>query len=111
MSRRASIYIEALRKPNQYKTEKGAQLKTDILHVPLPKGPAGQFGVHPFQCMMVMAYSKNQKQAITTFIENALISSMQLSLTSSAADCDSPRNAPNVLSAHGLHQLMEFVLR
>jgi multiple sugar transport system substrate-binding protein len=42
----ASIYIEALRKPDQYKTEKGAQLKTDILHVPLPKGPAGQFGVH-----------------------------------------------------------------
>src|SRR5437899_10744321 len=60
----ASIYIEALRKPDQYKTEKGAQLKTDILHVPLPKGPAGQFGVHPFQCMMVMGYSKNQKQAM-----------------------------------------------
>jgi multiple sugar transport system substrate-binding protein len=60
----ASIYIEALRKPDQYKTEKGAQLKTDIQHVPLPKGPAGQFGVHPFQCMMVMGYSKNQKQAM-----------------------------------------------
>ena len=59
----ASIYIEALRKPDQYKTEKGAQVKTDILHVPLPKGPAGQFGVHPFQCMMVMGYSKNQKQS------------------------------------------------
>ena len=39
-------------------------MKTDILHVPLPKGPAGQFGVHPFQCMMVMGYSKNQKQAM-----------------------------------------------
>ena len=60
----ASIYIEALRKPDQYKTDKGAQLKTDILHTPLPKGPAGQFGVHPFQCMMVMGYSKNQKQAM-----------------------------------------------
>jgi len=60
----ASIYIESLRKPDQYKTDKGAQLKTDILHAPLPKGPAGQFGVHPFQCMMVMGYSKNQKQAM-----------------------------------------------
>ncbi len=60
----ASIYIEALRKPDQYKTDKGMQLKTDIQHAPLPKGPAGQFGVHPFQCMMVMKYSKNQKQAM-----------------------------------------------
>src|ERR1700704_7075520 len=60
----ASIYIESLRKPDQYKTDNGAQLKTDILHAPLPRGPAGQFGVHPFQCMMVMGYSKNQKQAI-----------------------------------------------
>ena len=60
----ASIYIESLRKPDQYKTDKGAPMKTDILHVPLPKGPAGQFGVHPFQCMMVMGYSKNQKQAM-----------------------------------------------
>jgi len=59
----ASIYIEALRKPDSYKTEKGAQMKTDILHAPLPKGPGGQFGVHPFQCHMVMGYSKNQKQA------------------------------------------------
>jgi multiple sugar transport system substrate-binding protein len=38
-------------------------MKTDIQHAPLPKGPAGQFGVHPFQCHMVMGYSKNQKQA------------------------------------------------
>src|SRR5256886_8194332 len=60
----ASIYIESLRKPDQDKSDKGAQLKTDILHAPLPKGPAGQFGVHPFQCMMVMRYSKNQKQAM-----------------------------------------------
>src|SRR5687768_10153605 len=64
----ASIYIESLRKPDQYKTDKGAQLKTDIQHAPLPKGPAGQFGVHPFQCMMVMKYSKNQKQA-TEFLK------------------------------------------
>ncbi len=37
----ASIYIESLRKPDQYKTDNGKQLKTDILHAPLPKGPAG----------------------------------------------------------------------
>src|SRR5262249_27522718 len=60
----ASIYIETLRKPDQYKTDKGAQMKTDILHAPLPKGLAGQFGVHPFQCMMVMGYSKNRNQAM-----------------------------------------------
>ena len=60
----ASIYIEALRKPDQYKTDKGVQMKTDILHAPLPKGPDGQFGVHPFQCMMVMGYSKKQQQAM-----------------------------------------------
>ena len=59
----ASIYIEALRKPDQYKTDSGAQLKTDILHAPLPKGAGGQFGFHPFQSMMVMGYSKNQKAA------------------------------------------------
>jgi multiple sugar transport system substrate-binding protein len=59
----ASIYIEALRKPDSYKTDDGKQMKTDILHAPLPKGPAGQFGVHPFQNHMVMGYSKNQKQA------------------------------------------------
>ena len=59
----ASIYIESLRKPDQYKTEKGAPLKTDILHSPLPKGPAGQFGMHTFQSHMLMSYSKNQKAA------------------------------------------------
>ncbi|MBM3490744.1 MAG: extracellular solute-binding protein [Alphaproteobacteria bacterium] len=59
----ASIYIESLRKPDSYKTEAGKQMKDDILHAPLPKGPAGQFGVHPFQCHMVMGYSKNQKAA------------------------------------------------
>ena len=56
----ASIYIESLRKPDQYKTEKGAPLHTDILHAPLPKGPAGQFGFHLLQSNMVMKYSKNQ---------------------------------------------------
>ena len=59
----ASIYIETLRKPDQYKTDSGAPMKTDILHSPLPKGPAGQFGMHTFQSHMLLAYSKNQKGA------------------------------------------------
>jgi len=42
----ASIYIESLRFPEKYTTEKGLPLKSDILHAPLPKGPAGQFGLH-----------------------------------------------------------------
>ena len=59
----ASIYIEALRKPEQYQTEKGEPLSKDILHAPLPKGSAGQFGLHTFFSHMLMAYSKNQKAA------------------------------------------------
>lgn len=62
-SNAASIYIETLRKPDQYKTEKGTPLKDDIRHAPYPKGPAGQFGLHPPQSHMVMGYSKNQKAA------------------------------------------------
>src|SRR3984893_14372009 len=59
----ASIYIEALRFPEKYITEKGVPLKTDIQHAPLPKGPAGQFGLHTFFSHMLMNYSKNQKAA------------------------------------------------
>ena len=59
----ASIYIETLRKPDQYKTEKNAPMKDDIRHSPLPRGPKGQFGFHLFQSHMVMRYSKNQKAA------------------------------------------------
>jgi multiple sugar transport system substrate-binding protein len=59
----ASIYIEALRKPDQYKTEKGTPMKDDIRHAQLPKGPAGQFAFHLFQSHMLMGYSKNQKAA------------------------------------------------
>src|SRR5436190_6105659 len=55
----ASIYIEALRKPDQYKTDKGAQLKSDIRHAQLPKGPAGQFAFHLFQSHLLKGYSKN----------------------------------------------------
>ena len=59
----ASIYIEALRKPESYKTEKGVPMKDDILHAPLPKGPAGQFSFHVPFSNMLMGYSKNQKAA------------------------------------------------
>ena len=62
-SNAASIYIEALRKPDQYLTEKGAPLKDDILHAPYPKGTAGAATLHPPQTHMVMGYSKNQKAA------------------------------------------------
>src|ERR687891_616853 len=54
----ASIYIESLRKADQYRTEKGAQLRTDIQHAPLPKGPAGQFGMHTFHSHVIPSYSK-----------------------------------------------------
>jgi len=59
----ASIYIESLRKPDQYKTDKGEQLKTDIQHATLPKGPKGQFAYHVPFSHMVMKYGKNQKLA------------------------------------------------
>ena len=59
----ASIYIESLRKPDQYKTDKGEQLRTDILHAPLPGGPKGQFAYHVPFAHMVMKYGKNQKAA------------------------------------------------
>jgi multiple sugar transport system substrate-binding protein len=59
----ASIYIESLRRADQYKTEKGEHLNKDILHAPLPKGPAGQFGFHLLQSNMLMKYSKNQDGA------------------------------------------------
>jgi multiple sugar transport system substrate-binding protein len=59
----ASIYIEALKKPDAYQTEKGTPLKDDILHAPLPKGPGGQFSFHVPFSNMVMGYSKNEKPA------------------------------------------------
>jgi multiple sugar transport system substrate-binding protein len=59
----ASIYIESLRRADQYKDEKGVHLNKDILHAPLPKGPAGQFGFHLLQSNMLMKYSKNQDHA------------------------------------------------
>ena len=59
----ASIYIEATRKPDQYKTDKGTPLKDDCLHAPLPAGPKGQAGFHTFQSHVLPSYSKNQKAA------------------------------------------------
>ena len=53
----------SLRNPDKYITEKGAQLKTDILHAPLPKGPAGQFSMHTYFSHALPSYSKNQKAA------------------------------------------------
>ncbi|MBS0539426.1 MAG: extracellular solute-binding protein [Proteobacteria bacterium] len=59
----ASIYIESSRKPDTYQTEKGTPLFKDVLHSPLPAGPAGQFGMHLMQSDMLMKYSKNQGAA------------------------------------------------
>jgi multiple sugar transport system substrate-binding protein len=59
----ASIYLEALRKPDAYRTENDAALKDDILHAPLPRGPAGHFSFHVPFSNMVMKYSKNLKAA------------------------------------------------
>jgi multiple sugar transport system substrate-binding protein len=59
----ASIYIESLRNADKYISEKGAQLKTDILHAPLPKGPAGQYSMHTYHSHVLPTYSKNQKAA------------------------------------------------
>jgi multiple sugar transport system substrate-binding protein len=59
----ASIYLEALRNPDKYTTEKGVPLKTDIQHAPLPKGPAGQFAMHTYFSHVIPSYSKNQDGA------------------------------------------------
>jgi len=59
----ASIYIESLRNPDKYKTDKGAQMKTDILHGANPAGPKGQFHYHASFHHGIMSYSKNQKLA------------------------------------------------
>jgi multiple sugar transport system substrate-binding protein len=62
-SNAASIYIETLRKPDQYRTEAGKPMKDDILHAPYPRGPAALATLHPPQSHMLMKYSKNQKAA------------------------------------------------
>jgi multiple sugar transport system substrate-binding protein len=57
----ASIYLLAKSKPDTYLDEKGKPMFQDMLHSPLPKGPAGQFGYHLPMSNMLMGYSKNQK--------------------------------------------------
>jgi ABC-type glycerol-3-phosphate transport system substrate-binding protein len=59
----ASIYIEAKKKPDTYKTEKGTPMWQDIQHARIPKGPAGQFNAPGPQTHMLMGYSKNPKAA------------------------------------------------
>ena len=59
----ASIYLEAVRKPEQYLTETGKPLKDDILHASYPKGQAGNWSLDPPQSHLVMSYSPNQKAA------------------------------------------------
>jgi len=59
----ASIYIEALRRPQVYQTERGTPMKDDILHAPLPRGPGGQFSYHVPFTNMLMRYSRNQDAA------------------------------------------------
>ncbi|MBN9089078.1 MAG: extracellular solute-binding protein [Reyranella sp.] len=60
----ASIYIEAKKKPDTYKTEKGTPMWEDIQHADIPKGPAaGPFNVPGTFTDMLMGYSKNQKAA------------------------------------------------
>jgi multiple sugar transport system substrate-binding protein len=59
----ASIYLEAKRKPDTYLTEKGAPMWQDILHAPLPKGVAGQFGYQLPMSNMLMGYSQNKEAA------------------------------------------------
>jgi multiple sugar transport system substrate-binding protein len=59
----ASIYIESLRNPDKYITEKGTPLKNDCLHAALPKGPAGQFAMHTYFSHAIPKYSKNEKAA------------------------------------------------
>lgn len=59
----ASIYIESLRKADQYRTADGKPLKDDILHAPLPGGPKGQFGFHTYTSHVMPSYSRNQAAA------------------------------------------------
>ncbi|HEU4378994.1 MAG TPA: extracellular solute-binding protein [Hyphomicrobiaceae bacterium] len=59
----ASIYIESVRKADQYKTADGKPLKDDILHAPLPGGPKGQFGMHTYTSHVMPSYTKNEKAA------------------------------------------------
>jgi multiple sugar transport system substrate-binding protein len=57
----ASIYIASKRGQDKIKNERGEPLVRDILHGPIPDGPAGVWGYHiPFE-HAVMKYGKNVK--------------------------------------------------
>ena len=56
----ASIYLEAKKKPDTYKTEKGTPMKDDILHAGIPAGPGGQFNLPGPFTNLLMKYSNNQ---------------------------------------------------
>ena len=59
----ASIYIEAKKKPDSYKTDKGEPMFKDILHAPIPAGAGGHFNEPGPFTDMLMGYSKNQDAA------------------------------------------------
>jgi multiple sugar transport system substrate-binding protein len=59
----ASIYIEAKRKPETYKTEKGTPMFQDTRHAFIPKGPGGQYVLPGLFTDLLMGYSKNQPAA------------------------------------------------
>jgi multiple sugar transport system substrate-binding protein len=59
----ASIYLEAKKKPDTYKTEQGKPIKDDILHAGIPAGPGGQFNLPGPFTNLLMKYSKNQAAA------------------------------------------------
>ena len=59
----ASIYIEAKKKPDSYKTEDGKPMYQDILHAKIPGGAGGQYNLPGPFTDMLMGYSKNQKPA------------------------------------------------
>jgi multiple sugar transport system substrate-binding protein len=59
----ASIYIAAKRGQDKIKDDKGEPLVRDILHGPIPKGPAGSWGYHVAFSHALMKYSKNPKLA------------------------------------------------
>src|SRR5689334_3654459 len=59
----ASIYLEAKKKPDTYKTEQGTPMKDDILHAGIPAGPGGQFNFPGPFTNLLMKYSNNQAAA------------------------------------------------
>jgi multiple sugar transport system substrate-binding protein len=59
----ASIYVETLRRPQVYQTERGTPMREDIGHAPLPRGPGGQFSYHVPFTNMLMRYSRQQDAA------------------------------------------------